>query len=202
MSGFFIWMLTDSPSLQNDSVITQTKGLNSSNWVCSWDKTNQYSQWNTNSELQEDEHSPSWRIVNIPVRKLVLFVQVCVCVQYQSSETLLSTVTSQQMSLLLSEQMYSTCLCLSLTQTFALAGAEAAPLLAGRGGALVDGLGLLVALTAGDFAMHLIGQVPQQTHAVLYQLQRWRENGGAEEREEKRSETNLPSLPLQVHHVT
>ena len=106
------------------------------------------------------------------------------------------------MSLLLSEQVYSTCLSLSPTQTFALAGAEAAPLLAGGGGALVDGLGLLVALTAGDFAMHLIGQVPQQTHTVLYQLQCWRENSGAEDREEKRSETNLPSLSLQVHHVT
>ena len=81
-----------------------------------------------------------------------------------------------------------------MTQTFALAGAEAATLLAGGGRALVDGRGLLVALTAGDFAMHLIGQVPQQTHAVLYQLQRWRENGGEEEREEKRSEANLPSL--------
>ncbi|KAF3851963.1 hypothetical protein F7725_005318 [Dissostichus mawsoni] len=55
--------------------------------------------------------------------------------------------------------------------TFALAGAEAASLLAGGGGALVEGRGLLVALTAGDFTVHVIGQVPQQTHAVLYQLQ-------------------------------
>lgn len=121
-------------------------------------------------------------------------MRACVFIQYQSRYTLPSTVTSQQMSLLLSEQMYSTCLSLSMTQTFALAGAEAATLLAGGGRALVDGRGLLVALTAGDFAMHLIGQVPQQTHAVLYQLQRWRENGGEEEREEKRSEANLPSL--------
>ena len=72
-----------------------------------------------------------------------------------------------------------------MTQTFALAGAEAAALLAGGGGALVDGRRLLVALTAGDFTMHMIGQVPQQTHAVLYQLRRWRENGGRREKDEK-----------------
>ena len=65
---------------------------------------------------------------------------------------------------------------LPLKQTFALAGAEAAAFLAGGGGALIDGHGLDVALEAWDFTMHLIGQVPQQTHAVLYQLQKWSEN--------------------------
>lgn len=97
------------------------------------------------------------------------------------------------MFLLLTEQIQYTSLSLSLTQTFALAGAEATALLAGGGGALVKGRGLLVALTAGDFAMHLIGQVPQQTHAVLYQLQRWRKNGGVEKRDERK---NLPSFSL------
>lgn len=53
-------------------------------------------------------------------------------------------------------------------QTFALAGAEAAALLAGGGGALVEWEGLLEAFTAGNFTMHLIGQVPQEAHAVLY----------------------------------
>lgn len=72
------------------------------------------------------------------------------------------------MFLPLTEQTYSARL--ALTPTFALAGAEASALLAGGGGALVDGRGLLVALTARDFTVHLIGQVPQQTHAVLYQL--------------------------------
>ena len=96
VSDFFIWMLTDSLSQQNDSVITQTKRLNSSNWVCSWDKTNQYSQWNTNSELQEDEHYPSWRIVNIPVWKLVLFVQECACVRACSFSISLVTHCRQQ----------------------------------------------------------------------------------------------------------
>lgn len=57
------------------------------------------------------------------------------------------------------------------TRTFALAGAEAAALLAGGGGALVEREGLLEAFTAGNFTMHLIGQVPQEAHAVLYQLQ-------------------------------
>lgn len=65
-----------------------------------------------------------------------------------------------------------------MTQTFALAGAEAAALLAGGGGALVEGRGLLVAFTAGDFSVHMIGQVPQQTHAVLYQLDQVREEQG------------------------
>lgn len=58
-----------------------------------------------------------------------------------------------------------------LARTFALAGAEAAALLAGGGGALVEREGLLEAFTAGNFTMHLIGQVPQEAHAVLYQLQ-------------------------------
>lgn len=61
---------------------------------------------------------------------------------------------------------------LSMTQTFALAGTEAATFLARGGWALVNGQGLLVTLTARDFTMHLVGQVPQQTHAVLYQLQK------------------------------
>lgn len=75
---------------------------------------------------------------------------------------------------------------LSPTPTFALAGAEAASLLAGGRWALVEGQGFLVALTAGDFTMHVIGQVPQQTHAVLYQLQPRRENGRERTRDDGR----------------
>lgn len=58
----------------------------------------------------------------------------------------------------------------SQTQTFSLTGAETAPFLAGGGWALVDGHSFLVALRAGDFVVHVIRQVPQQTDAVLYQL--------------------------------
>lgn len=57
------------------------------------------------------------------------------------------------------------------THTFALSGAEAAALL-GRGGALIDRNRLLIALRAWYLPMHLIGQIPQQTHAVLNQLHR------------------------------
>ena len=59
----------------------------------------------------------------------------------------------------------------SSTLTFALLGAEAAALLGAGGGALVQGHGLGEALAAGDLAVHVIGQIPQQTHAVLHQLQ-------------------------------
>jgi len=57
------------------------------------------------------------------------------------------------------------------TRTFALSGAEAAALL-GRGGAMVDRSHLLIALRAWYLPMHLIGQIPQQTHTVLNQLHR------------------------------
>lgn len=67
-------------------------------------------------------------------------------------------------------------LCLSKAHTFALAGTEATALIAGVGGALVVWCGLQVALRVGDFTVHLVGQVPQQTHTVLCQLQRWRES--------------------------
>lgn len=59
---------------------------------------------------------------------------------------------------------------MSASQTFSFTGAETPAFLAGGGRALVDGHSFLKALRAGDFMMHVIGQVPQQTHAVLYQL--------------------------------
>lgn len=79
--------------------------------------------------------------------------------------------------------LYSTCSLSLSVQTFALAGAEATALLAGGGGALGEGHRLLVALTAGDLAMHMIGQVPEQTHAVLYQLHGRQEGSVVEERQ-------------------
>ncbi len=54
-------------------------------------------------------------------------------------------------------------------RTFALPGAEAAALL-GRCGALIDRSRLMIALAPWYLPMHLIGQIPQQTHAVLNQL--------------------------------
>ena len=65
----------------------------------------------------------------------------------------------------------------SLTLTFALLGAEAAALLGAGGGALVQGRGLGEALAAGDLAVDVIGQIPQQTHAVLHQLPERRGEG-------------------------
>lgn len=59
----------------------------------------------------------------------------------------------------------------SEARTFSFTGAETAPFLAGGGRALVDGHSFLIALRAGDFMVHVIGQIPQQTHAVLYQLE-------------------------------
>ncbi len=117
------------------------------------------------------------KLLTFLCERVVLFVQVCVCVSI--SDIIVNVPPTAWTNTV----HVSLSLSLSLTQTFALAGAEAAALLAGGGGALVEGRGLLVTLTAGDFAMHLIGQVPQQTHAVLYQLQRWRENGGVGKRE-------------------
>lgn len=62
------------------------------------------------------------------------------------------------------------------TRTFTLSGAKAAPLLGRRGGALIDRHGFLVAFAARYLSMHLVGQISQQTHTVLYQLQRQRKS--------------------------
>lgn len=56
-------------------------------------------------------------------------------------------------------------------RTFSFPGAEAPSFLARGGGALVDGHGFLIALGARDFVVYVIGKVPQQTHAVLDQLE-------------------------------
>lgn len=90
-------------------------------------------------------------------------------------------------------------MCLS---TFAFAGAEAAALLAGGGGALADGRHLLVALKAWDFTVHLIGQVPQQTNTVLYQLQMWNKivqcREGTKNKKQQLRNRILPSYVAQL----
>lgn len=123
------------------------KPLNSGVGVCSHEKTNQYSLRKTNRTAGDRmSFLAAGETVKIPV-----------CIYVFDSE--------RQMFLLFGEHICSA------WQTFALTGAEAATLLARGCWALVNGQGLLVTLTARDFTMHLVGQVPQQTHAVLYQLQ-------------------------------
>lgn len=57
------------------------------------------------------------------------------------------------------------------TQTFSFLGPEAAGIV--RRGVVGGDKGcLLVALSVGDLAVDLVGQVPQQAHTVLHQLGR------------------------------
>lgn len=66
------------------------------------------------------------------------------------------------------------------TLTFALSRAKTATFVSAGGGSLVEGRGLCVALAAGNLTVNLIGQIPQETDAVLDQLQegtRWSKGG-------------------------
>lgn len=57
-----------------------------------------------------------------------------------------------------------------LTLTFALSRAKAAAFVSG-GRPLVERRGLCIALAPGDFAVNVIGQIPQEADTVLHQLQ-------------------------------
>lgn len=152
------------------------------NVVCSCGgKKDQYSLWNTNREQQERlwAFSSMGKLSTFLCEALcVLCLPVCVSISPARYYYVKTTNVSP------AHRTNAQCMTGPLWQTFAFAGAEAATLLAGGGGALVEGRSLLVALKAGDFTMHLIGQVPQQAHAVLYQLQRWRGNIQVQKRDQ------------------
>lgn len=53
---------------------------------------------------------------------------------------------------------------------------------------MVEGCGLCVALVAWDFTVNMIGQIPQEADAVLYQLQGEKERGRHDQKVETEEE--------------
>lgn len=129
----------------------------------------------------------SVNIFKIYCVKRVCVVKVCVLVwrlirqekpsdkdlkfMYQSNRTRFTDIVSKQGVVCAHAYWMRAHMHVSEARTFSFTGAEAPPFLARGGRALVDGHSFLIALRAGDFMVHVIWQVPQQTHAVLYQLE-------------------------------